>query len=132
MKVYIAAPYTCRAAAIAVMHVLEAAGHVVTSRWLRETNPNCDANAKKDLTDIDNADALLALNFKEWQDKGSGGRHVELGYALALGKRIVLYGPRTNIFHHLDSVTAVDSIGGVLSALASDLFEGLQEKEAIK
>lgn len=109
MKIYIAAPYPLRDMAIVMMQVLEQHGHEVTSRWLREPDNFCDKHALKDLDDVAASDVLLALNYSGWEEKGTGGRHVELGYALALGKRVIVYGKRSNIFHHLNVVTVVDT-----------------------
>ena len=111
MKIYIAAPFEMRDEAISVMHWLESCGHGVTSSWLREgAFANDDPTARLDLADIDRANLLLALNPPEWRRAGTGGRHVELGYALALGKQIVLVGVRTNVFHHLDCVRVISRI----------------------
>jgi nucleoside 2-deoxyribosyltransferase len=110
MKIYIAGAYPLRDAAIDVMQILEARGHVVTSRWLKAPDELCDEHARKDLDDVAEADLLLALNADGWENKGTGGRHVEFGYALALHKQIVLVGRRSNIFHHLNVVSVIDSL----------------------
>lgn len=110
MKVYIAAPYPLRAHAIDVMHHLEALGHVVTSRWLKSPDELADEHARKDLADVAEADVLLALNPPRWEDAGTGGRHVEFGYALALEKQIVLVGERSNIFHYLSDVRVIERV----------------------
>lgn len=110
MKVYIAAPYPVRDRAATMMRVLELRGVEVTSRWLKAPDTMCDEHARKDLEDVAAADVLLALNPEGWEDKGTGGRHVELGYAIALGKPILLVGERTNIFHYLSSIVQVDEI----------------------
>lgn len=110
MKYYISAPYPCRDDAIEVMHKLEALGHTITSRWLKSPDELADEHARKDLADVAEADVLLALNYAGWENKGTGGRHVELGYAIALGKRIVLVGARSNIFHYLSDVMVVANI----------------------
>lgn len=110
MKVYIAAPYPVRERAATMMRVMELKGIEVTSRWLKAPDTMGDEHARKDLEDVAAADVLLALNPEDWGDKGTGGRHVELGYALALGKPILLVGERTNIFHHLSSIVQVDEI----------------------
>lgn len=102
--VYIAAPYPTRNDAIKAMDLLERAGHVVTSRWLKAPDELTDEHARKDLEDVAAADVLLALNPADYENAGTGGRHVELGYALALGKKIALIGNRSNIFHHLNVV----------------------------
>jgi nucleoside 2-deoxyribosyltransferase len=106
-SVYIAAPYPAREAAIDLMATLDAAGFEVTSSWLVEDDMLTDEFARKDLDDIDRADALVAMNPPEWAERGTGGRHVEFGYALAQGKPIVLVGARSNIFHHLMTVHVV-------------------------
>lgn len=110
VKVYIAAPYPLRSVAVGMMGILEAHGFVVTSRWLREKDDDGPVAAQKDLADIKEADALLALHPEGWHDRGTGGRHVELGYALALGKRIILLGQRTSNFHHLDAIEVTQTI----------------------
>ncbi len=108
VRVYIAAPYPLRRNAVALMKALEDAGIVVTSRWLKENDTLADEHACNDLDDVARADLLVALNPPEWAEKGTGGRHVELGYALALHKWILLVGPRTNMFHYLSSIMQVD------------------------
>lgn len=110
MKIYVAAPYPDRDSAIVVMHMLEAQGHVVTSRWLKSPDELADEHARKDLDDVAEADVLLAINGRDWENAGTGGRHVELGYAIALGKEIVLMGRRSNIFHYLSCVRVIERI----------------------
>lgn len=110
LKVYIAAPFPIRDRAVSVMHVLELKGIEVTSRWLKAPDTMTDEHARKDLDDVAAADVLLALNPDGWEERGTGGRHVELGYALALGKPVLLVGERSNIFHHLACVTQIDEI----------------------
>lgn len=110
MKVYIAAPYPIRDYAIWVMHQLEARGYEVTSRWLKAPDELADEHARKDLADVDAADILLALNPPDWHNAGTGGRHVEFGYAVARGKQIVLWGAKSNIFHYLSDVKVIDSL----------------------
>lgn len=120
MKIYIAAPYPYRDEAIQVKNLLEAEGHTITSRWLIEEDEMCDKDARKDLEDIRAAEALLAINPPEWANRGTGGRHVELGYALALGKIIVLAGARTSMFHFISDVQVLDShtSDAIIKALA--------------
>jgi len=107
-RVYIAAPYPIRDVAIALMRRLEVSGCEVTSTWLKAPDKLSDEFARVDLADVARADVLIALNPDGWQERGTGGRHVEFGYALALGKPILLIGQRANIFHHLSTVKAVE------------------------
>jgi len=116
MKVYIAAPWPYRDKAITVMRMLETKKVHVTSRWLKAEHKAVSeltideqaAFAREDLDDVLEADLLLALNPEGWEDKGTGGRHVELGYAIAHGKPVILAGERTNVFHYLPSIKRID------------------------
>lgn len=110
MTIYIAAPYPLRNHAVEVMHHLERLGHHVTSRWLTTLDEEGNAGALMDLYDVALADVFLAINPTEWRQQGGGGRHVELGYALALGKEVVLWGVRSNIFHHLSSIRVIERL----------------------
>lgn len=104
MTCYIAAPFPERAEAVRVAALLRSKGIEVTSRWLTEAQPNTDAGARMNLLDVARADVLLAINPERWCESGTGGRHVELGAALTLGKIILLVGIRSHIFHYLNDV----------------------------
>ena len=116
MKIYIAAPYPIREHAVSVMGLLESYGHSVTSRWLKAPDELNDSYAREDLADVEAADMLLALNPPEFENAGTGGRHVELGFALypiiMLGqlKRVALIGNPSNIFHMLSVIEVYDSL----------------------
>ncbi len=116
MKIYIAAPYAEREYAIRVMHACEARGIDVTSRWLKMPSEETDEWARFDLEDVASADWLVALNPPQYANKGTGGRHAELGYALALGKSIALIGEKSNIFHYLSHIVRVDNFDPVAIA----------------
>lgn len=122
MRVYIAAPYPEIEAARTLLKAVEHAGYLVTSRWLKEGFEDLSAeNALKDLEDVSSADVLVAYNPAAYGNSGTGGRHVEFGYAVALGKVLVLVGPMTHIFHFLPQVVQVEDhlqLMGVLRGLA--------------
>jgi hypothetical protein len=52
---------------------------------------------KHDIEDLDCSETIVS--FTDTIGGGKGGRHFEHGYAIATEKRIVLIGPRENIFH---------------------------------
>lgn len=84
----------------------------VRASWLDEvegTHPEAEA-AKIDLNEVKTSDVLVA--FTETPDIGyyTGGRHVELGAALAMGIPVICVGPRENIFCHLVIVTQVETL----------------------
>jgi nucleoside 2-deoxyribosyltransferase len=111
MKIYIAAPYPLKKQAVHLKHRLESMGWTVTSRWLvEEQRGMSNDHARGDLEDVAAADVLLAFHPEEWHTRGTGGRHVEFGYALALGKQMVLLGQPTNNFHYLDYIRVIDCV----------------------
>ena len=98
---------------------LQAIGHAVTSRWHQgAAQPERMRNrcalsddlcriAQEDLHDIDQADGVIL--FTEYGMHFAGGRHVEAGYALALGKRLFIAGPHENVFYHLPQVVQANT-----------------------
>lgn len=98
-------------------------GAVVTSRWIdlhgggdvEDMSPDkiqdhperAVSFALDDLADVDAADTVVS--FTREGGGGRGGRHVEYGYALATGKRMVIIGPRENIFHCYPKVETYES-----------------------
>lgn len=110
LRVYLAAPFELQAPAAVLRGDLDKRhGIGCTSRWLdakdrQETN----GWARRCLSDVEAADVLVALNPESWGRAGTGGRHVELGYALALRKPVLVVGARTNLFHFLLDVTVVE------------------------
>jgi nucleoside 2-deoxyribosyltransferase len=91
---------------------LTAAGHDITSRWLRTmtegsqgtapelSRQEVEAEARADLEDIAGSDAVVMYVPLDRADlrMHSGGRHVEVGFGIALGKKIVVVGKPENIF----------------------------------
>lgn len=129
IPVYLAARYSRReelARRRASLHML---GYRVTSRWL-DGNHQIDDSGKpigddgealvegddarghmlrehfatEDVGDV--AAAEIVISFTEAPRSGNsrGGRHVEFGIAIALGKRCIVVGPRENVFHWLPQV----------------------------
>lgn len=111
--VYIAAPFPTRHEMRRFRDEIEALGHTVTSTWI-DVEPDEDATswdhreraAIQCLEEVAAADILLIVT--DDPHAGRGGRHVEMGYALALGKRIWRIGPRTHAFTALTNGDAVN------------------------
>ena len=113
-KVYVGASLKNAEKALRTALVLTNKGCDVTSTWL--TLDVCEMrqtlNAKEleqfdknmgtvDMQDVLRSDVVLLLSDV---DSTSGGLHVELGLALAAGKRVVVVGKRPNVFYHVDQV----------------------------
>jgi hypothetical protein len=112
-SVYLAARYSRRDELRKYASRLREAGIIVTSRWLRESGPlntklgdDTPAFYRRtaiiDLEDIDKADTIVFFSEDPLVGTPRGGRHVEYGYALGTGKRLVVLGGEENIFHYLD------------------------------
>lgn len=123
MKIYLAAPYAARDAVRLRGQELTRIGFTVTASWLDETHEiNSDTtgaatglpdaqvavHAATDLRDIDGSDLLVAFTAGALGvDGGSGGRHVETGYAIALGMPVLVVGEPENVFHRYPRACAV-------------------------
>jgi hypothetical protein len=55
----------------------------------------------------------------------SGGRFVELGYAIAQRKWIIVVGDRENVFCHLDYVCVVETTEQAIEVLANLKNQGV-------
>ncbi len=87
---------------------LAAAGLACTSRWLDSFDRDPAVGAERDLEDLRRASALVLYKPLEvHRIPTTGGHHVELGYALAIGKPVFLFGEPENVFHHLADVVRV-------------------------
>ncbi|MCC6909694.1 MAG: hypothetical protein IT430_17295 [Phycisphaerales bacterium] len=125
MKLYIASHSQIRAREL--KSLLENRGYVIVARWI-----TCDSkfghgaqaytdDERRDLTVMDEEDVraadALVLIAEEPGHYVPGGKHVETGIAIALGRPVVVVGQRENIFHWHPLVTQVSSFEGVVSTL---------------
>jgi hypothetical protein len=128
VRVYLASRYSRNAEMRAVRDELTAMGHEVTSRWidlhagtsgyvsgeavgileksfgpeqLSATPELCSEYALADWLDLMLAQCVISFTCGSG---GKGGRHVEFGIALAAHKRVIVVGPRENVFHTLREV----------------------------
>jgi len=122
---YIAGRYDRRLDLQLVVPLLEAVRIHVRARWLTGTHEGATDPktlawcAEEDMEDIKNADLLIAFSEHPHVGFTSGGRHVELGFALAYWKRVVVIGPAENLFHHVERVERYASLSEFLDAEAA-------------
>jgi hypothetical protein len=116
--IYLAARYSRAEEMQGVRDVLTGLGYPVTSRWIDHhggtlpgsftpehlnTDPSsCRQIAQADYDDLAAADTLVS--FTSAEGGGNGRRHVEHGIAHGLRQRVILIGPRENVFHTLPAV----------------------------
>jgi hypothetical protein len=111
MKIYLSACYRRQPEMQRVGRELETFGHEITSRWISEEpfpieehRQPVQARAKRaqrNLIDLAQSDCLIAFTERPPSGPGRGGRHVELGIALANRLRTMVVGWQENLFHTL-------------------------------
>ncbi len=125
-RVYLAGRFSRRDEFKAIAEQISAAGHEVTSRWLYSEDHHLEldrrqlpavAAAARDLDDVRAATVCIAFTEEPDGPQGRGGRHVELGAAIALGLRVIVVGDPEHIFHLLPSVAQVGSVDDALAVL---------------
>lgn len=117
MRIYLASRYSRFPELQTYRAELEAAGHIVTSRWINGDHQIDDAGlslqakeaerirfAQEDRDDLLCADCVISFTEAPRSSNSRGGRHVEHGMALAVGKRVIVVGHRENVFHCLPEV----------------------------
>ena len=143
MKVYLAARFSRLPELLVCAAELEAIGITVTSRWIRgghewvgtddDVIPVDDLArfAREDLEDIEAADLIVCFTEAPRSGPARGGRHVEMGYALARGIPILTVGYRENVFYCLPEISfvldwndAVAFVRGVTDGLESTVTSG--------
>jgi len=109
VRAYLAGSYDRREEFNEYADGLRALGHESMARWL-EGNGNLspEAQARMDATDILLSDWFITFTYPEGEGPSRGGRHVEYGIAWYTKKRLIVVGPRENIFHHLDAEVYAD------------------------
>jgi len=128
--IYLAARFSRRHEANALANELKDRGHSITSRWVlphldnvEPIGPSAQAAdearalfAQEDIDDILACDTVVSL-MEEPRSNGRGGRHVEFGIGLGLGKRLVIIGPRETVFHHLPAIEHFETTAAYLESL---------------
>lgn len=127
-RVYLAARYSRHPEMAQYADGLRSIGIDVTSRWINgdhdyrgEQSPSTDRLrfAQEDWDDLLSADTVISFTEEPGRAAGRnrGGRHVEFGVALALGKRCIVVGYRENVFHELPAIEFYPDFDAVLVAL---------------
>lgn len=132
MRIYLAARYSRFPEMQGCRTILESLGHMVTSRWINGDHDYKGGQspaeqrvrfAQEDWADLLAADCVISFTEEPGKAGGRnrGGRHVEFGAALALGKRVIVVGYRENVFHELPSVEFFPSWSALVLKLSAVL-----------
>lgn len=118
-KVYLAARYSRYPEMQVYAAQLARRGIDVTGRWILGDHELRSAGqaeadewavrwAQEDWDDLCAADTVVSFTEgPSGPGRARGGRHVEFGAALAMGKRLIVVGFRENVFHYLPHVEYV-------------------------
>lgn len=111
-KLYLAAMFSRRIDMEANANRLTMLGYRIVSRWVFGDADDLGREeiALLDLEDVRLADAVMSFTQPHGSFNPGGGRHVEFGYGLALGKRMILIGERENVFHDHPRVEQFDTL----------------------
>ena len=120
MRCYLAAGFSRKNEIAEKSQELENLGIKVVSTWpweiaapdstMADVGPDyLRLNARKDLQEIILSDALILFTQDPLIPFCRGGRMHEAGFAQALGKTIMVCGPRENIFHWLPEIHQFDT-----------------------
>lgn len=117
MRIYLASRYSRYSEMQSIRTDVLRIGHEVTSRWINGDHQIPDSGladqakeeertryALEDLADLTAAELVISFTEEPRTTQSRGGRHVELGIALGMGKMCVVVGPRENVFHCLPQV----------------------------
>src|SRR5882672_5565887 len=90
----------------------------VTSTWFEEQPHKADEQltqaqkrpfADRDLRQIRQADFFIQWNLREhYENDRTCGRHIEFGFAVAMGKLIILIGESRSVFHSYADVIVTE------------------------
>ena len=133
MKLYLAAGFSRKHEIAGKSLELENLGINVTSTWPWEdaapdsklTEVSDDylrLNARKDLYEIINSDGLILFTQSPLKPFCRGGRMHEAGFAMGLGKTIMVCGPKENIFHWLPEIAQFDTWERLKQALTTAII----------
>lgn len=113
---YLAARFPRRAELEALVPQFEGAGFEVTARWVfgGEEGLTRTEIAALDLEDVEQAEAIVLFTEEYGSKQSGGGRFVEFGYAMALGKECYVIGDYENVFMHDQTVTVYPTLGAFL------------------
>lgn len=133
MNIYLAARYSRHSEMAEVADLLQERGFRVTSRWIRGNHDMDHKRIKdddrerfaiEDMEDIAKSDCIVLFTEDPKNQDGKppskGGHHVEFGVGVALNKRMVIVGPRVNVFHHLPNVEVYGDLEEFLEVLEEE------------
>lgn len=112
-RVYLAAKYEDRSEMCDLAEMLAQEGIECVSRWINDPedkkySASNRSQGQRDLADIRCADVFVVFCESVYRDSGSGGRHVETGYAMGEGIPIIFAGEPKHVFGSMPNTTVIE------------------------
>ena len=139
-QIYLAARYSRREELLTyasrLNHIFASLDYKVQSTWLLGSHqwdgageaqaaetipPEALRFAEDDWKDVCDAEVVVCFTEEPRSTNSRGGRHVEFGIALGMGKRVYVVGHRENVFCLLPQVTFCPTWSDLIVALTMDL-----------
>lgn len=126
MKIYLAGRFEDQFLLREASYMLIMLTHEIASTWLWSDDPYETEKEKalialKDYRDIQACDTLVLYSHLCEPLPTRQAHSTELGLALAMGKRVIIVGVKTeNVFHHLPSIEYCPAWGDLMKLLQSD------------
>lgn len=139
-QIYLAARYSRREEllryAATLDHIFASMDWKVQATWLQGSHqwdgageaqaaetipPEALRFAEDDWRDVCDAEVVICFTEEPRSTNSRGGRHVEFGIALGMGKRVFVVGHRENVFCLLPQVTFVPTWSDLICELTMEL-----------
>ena len=120
VKFYTASLFSEKDDSLAIsLRIEDELGWVSNASWLKggEVGLSRAQISELDLSDVESADNFVIVSHPRGTPKPGGGRWVEFGYALALGKTCYVIGPYENVFCHDLRVVVYPTVTCLISDL---------------
>lgn len=135
-KVYLASRYSRFKEMQGYATELKKMGYEVTSRWIQGNHKMSKGSstqaekkerirfANEDKKDLNKSDIVICFTEEPRTTNTRGGRHVELGMAIAWEKEVYIIGYKENVFCCLPDVTFFKQPEEILKYLSDNISKG--------
>lgn len=109
---YLAAKYSRREEMEALVPFFNKLGYDIIARWVFGNEEGLSAQdvCDLDLDDVKSSDMVIVFTHERKTPQPGGGRFVEMGYAMALNKKMIIIGPIENVFCADNSISRYETL----------------------
>lgn len=130
MRIYLAASFHRHPELREYAETLAEHGHQSTASWIHVNKDDAVEtfykerweHAEADLDDICGSEVLICFSETDG-GRARGGKHFEVGYALAIGLMVIIVGTKEIIFHELPTMIVVEFFDEALEIIDGMSYE---------